>query len=157
LILDLNESQKESEMNCLNEPQESCGQNSRKRTSAPTSPSTPSRCNNQKVAKVDVLGGLSVFQFGKTSLSEGLDENKENVAINFKSSYNKSNNSIAFTKKLTITDTEKAMDGAPQGEIFDVAVVLDENISPSEDPKQELSLAVMHLGCASASWAEKHR
>ena len=37
-----------------------------------------------------------------------------------------------------MTDAEKAMDGAPQGEIFDVTVAYDENITPSNNPDEEI-------------------
>jgi hypothetical protein len=79
------------------------------------------------------------------------DDEKENVQ-KFNSNLNKS---LASTKKMKITDDEKAMDGAPQGDIFDVTVMTDESILTSPNPLKELQLALNYLQTQS-SWAEKY-
>lgn len=115
--------------------------------------------------------GVNVFQMNEKSNSmvsnkkAEADKNmaevkdKENVLNTTSSNIFLSSSSslgLSQTKKLAMTDAEKAMDGAPQGEIFDVTVAYDENIAPSNDPDEEIKLALACLGDADAPWADKH-
>ena len=127
--------------------------------------------NNRKKSGFNPLvSGVNVFQInekssakrnkktvGNTAMTDKND--KENV-LNTNSSniFLSSSSSLGLsqTKKLDMTDAEKAMDGAPQGEIFDVTVAYDENIAPSTNPDEEIKLALTCLGDTKAAWADKH-
>ena len=124
--------------------------------------------NSKKGGFNPSASGVNVFQvYEKTKSNSSSSGNvctsdvidKENVLNTTSSNVFLSSSSslgLSQTKKLAMTDAEKAMDGAPQGEIFDVTVAYDENIAPSTDPDEEIRIALSCLGDANSVWADKH-
>ena len=126
--------------------------------------------NKRKNDFIPLSSGVNVFQVNEKS--NGVDNwkieahmnktdvnDKENILHTTSSNIFLSSSSslgLSQTKKLEMTDAEKAMDGAPQGEIFDVTVAYDENIAPSNNPDEEIKLALACLGDIDAAWADKH-
>jgi len=62
---------------------------------------------------------------------------------------------FSFTKTHNITEAERSMNGAPEGELFEVNVLTDEEILPSENPNFEIVEAVEGYN-ESSVWASKH-
>eukprot|EP00602_Paraphysomonas_sp_CaronLab_P012755 CAMPEP_0185041264 /NCGR_PEP_ID=MMETSP1103-20130426/40303_1 /TAXON_ID=36769 /ORGANISM="Paraphysomonas bandaiensis, Strain Caron Lab Isolate" /LENGTH=345 /DNA_ID=CAMNT_0027580907 /DNA_START=147 /DNA_END=1184 /DNA_ORIENTATION=+ len=60
------------------------------------------------------------------------------------------------TKKIKLSQDELHLDGAPEGEIYDVSVVADENLQPLSQPKLQLRSAFKVLKSSTSSWAEKY-
>jgi len=109
---------------------------------------------NHKMRRIDEDPSFGVFKvagFGHTQAGCPVVEDKENVALNIVSA-----NKVSICKKLDLSEAEKAMDGAPQGEIFDVSVLQDFSLVPSACPEEELDQALKLLLEPAASWAEKH-
>ena len=108
---------------------------------------------NCKIVKFNPSCDFSDIDSNKPMLV--CSEDKENIRGNVGTNIDFSS-SLSQTKKLSMTDAEKAMDGAPQGEIFDVTVAFDEEIAPSESPKEEIHAALLCLSNSESTWADKH-
>lgn len=126
---------------------------------------SPTKYDSNKISKLNTATIVQdLFQFGKAANGVARNsnpsvficdvDNKENYVNTLTS--NEMKNVLSNTKKLIMTDTEKAMDGAPQGEIFDVTVMMNEDIAPSTNPKEELELALKSMSDTSTAWAERH-
>jgi hypothetical protein len=76
----------------------------------------------------------------KVSSVPALDFDKENVlasSSSFCSSSSSNNSRVGFKKTIEISVEEKAMKGAPEGDLFDVRLLSDEEILPSSNPQYE--------------------
>lgn len=100
--------------------------------------------------RFEELSSLKVFGFAN-SQPLTIFQDKENVAVNILST-----SKVSVCKKFDISEAEKAMDGAPQGEIFDVTVLQDASLAPSANPEDELQNALKFLSNTQSSWAEQH-
>ena len=60
------------------------------------------------------------------------------------------------TKKIRISKDEKNLSGAPEGDIYDITVIADENLDPLPNPSLEWPTTINILSLDTTSWAEKH-
>jgi hypothetical protein len=64
---------------------------------------------------------------------------------------------VEVTKKIKLSEEELTLNGAPEGELFDVAVLPDDSLTSLNTPDLELSSALNILTSPSATWAERHQ
>jgi hypothetical protein len=64
---------------------------------------------------------------------------------------------VEITKKIKLSDEELTLNGAPEGELFDVAVLLDDSLTSLTSPELELTSALSLLTSPSATWASRHQ
>jgi len=60
------------------------------------------------------------------------------------------------TKKMKLSDTERNMEGAPEGNLYDITVLDDDDIKVSIDPVHDLTQAISDSASLDASWAKKY-
>jgi hypothetical protein len=63
---------------------------------------------------------------------------------------------VEVTKKIKLTEEEANLNGAPEGELYDVAVLSDEALTPLTQPDVEFAIAFDTLSCLSSTWASRH-
>ena len=59
-------------------------------------------------------------------------------------------------KKIKISKDEKNLSGAPEGDIYDITVIADENLDPLPSPSLAWPAAINILTSGTTTWAEKH-
>jgi hypothetical protein len=63
---------------------------------------------------------------------------------------------IEVTKKIKLSEEEANLNGAPEGELYDVAVLSDEALTPLTLPEADFASAFDILSCHSSTWASRH-
>lgn len=63
---------------------------------------------------------------------------------------------VISTKKIKLSQDEKHLSGAPEGDIYDITVLSDENLCPLANPNSEWNTVVAMLTSNISTWAEKH-
>jgi hypothetical protein len=103
-------------------------------------PLTRSRAKNLK--RKSIHSGTTM-----NAQSENTKKNEENIE------------EVLFTtgtKKIKLSQDEKHLNGAPEGDIYDITVLSDENLSPLASPEGEWETVAEILTSSTSTWAENH-